>query len=77
MGYRAVVRGLLRGSIVLGGVAGACDGGDPVGGPALGQATLRLSDPPGDVACLRVTVTGARSVVRELPITPGVPAVSA
>jgi alpha-tubulin suppressor-like RCC1 family protein len=51
--------------------AAGCSGGNSRGPDDVGLATIAITQAPADVSCLRVTVTGSRTEVRLLDVTPG------
>jgi hypothetical protein len=58
---------------VLGGLVAACGGGGATTSPnaETGDVQIALVQVPADVACLKLTVTGARASTQLLDVTPG------
>jgi hypothetical protein len=55
---------------LISGVA-ACSGGGGAEDGDVGSASIAVTSAPADVTCIRLTVTGTRTVVRLLDVTPG------
>jgi hypothetical protein len=75
--YRTVHCVLL--TAALAGLASCTDGADLAPGQdpesGVGTVVLSLTEVPEDVLCMRITVAGARTVVRTFDTTPAVPSV--
>jgi hypothetical protein len=64
------VRALIASSTLIG-LATGC-GSDPAAtGDDLGSATIAITSVPSDASCIRITVSGSRTVVQRMSVTPG------